>query len=66
MFSERLLPGCPISSGLGDGSAQLNEVLIDDALDLPEKLPSPERSEGIEQKSHRRKAVSQPKRDRSR
>jgi len=33
----------------------LVEVLIDDALDLPEELPSPERSEGIGQK------VSSPK-----
>jgi len=27
------------------------DVLIDDALDLPEELPSPKRSEGIEQKN---------------
>lgn len=29
----------------------LVEVLIDDALELPEELPSPKRSEGIEQKN---------------
>ena len=31
------------------------EVLIDDELDLPERLPSPEKSEGVRRSSRRRK-----------